>query len=61
MDDVLKEYINRQMRFLKHLLAGSRTLATYGCDGLPLGMLYVGDGITDDVVKEYLPWTLSTT
>jgi hypothetical protein len=26
----------------------------HGCDGLPLGVLGVGDGITDDVLKEYL-------
>ena len=27
----------------------------HGSDSLPLGMLGVGDGITDDVLKEYLP------
>ena len=26
----------------------------HGCDGLPLGVLGVGDGITDDVLKENL-------
>ena len=26
----------------------------HGCDGLPLGMLGVGDGITDDILKEDL-------
>ena len=26
----------------------------HGGDGLPLGMLGVGDGITDDVLEEYL-------
>ena len=26
----------------------------HGCDSLPLGMLGVGDGITDDVLKEDL-------
>lgn len=26
----------------------------HGCDGLPLGMLGVGDGITDDVLQEHL-------
>ena len=26
----------------------------HGCDGLPLGVLCVGDGITDDVLKENL-------
>ena len=26
----------------------------HGGDGLPLGVLGVGDGITDDVLKEYL-------
>lgn len=26
----------------------------HGCDGLPLGVLGVGDGITDDVLQEYL-------
>jgi len=26
----------------------------HGCDGLPLGMLSVGDGITDDVLEEHL-------
>ena len=26
----------------------------HGCDGLPLGVLGVCDGITDDVLKEYL-------
>ena len=26
----------------------------HGCDGLPLGMLCVGDGITDDVFQENL-------
>ena len=26
----------------------------HGCDGLPLGVLSVGDGITDDVLQEHL-------
>ena len=26
----------------------------HGCDGLPLGVLCVGDGVPDDVLKEYL-------
>ena len=26
----------------------------HGCDGLPLGVLGVGDGITDDVLEEHL-------
>ena len=29
----------------------------HGCDGLPLGVLCVGDGITDDVLKEYFEYT----
>ena len=29
----------------------------HGCDGLPLGMLGVGDGITDDILKEHLKYT----
>ena len=28
----------------------------HGSDGLPLGMLGVGDGITDDVLEEYLQY-----
>ena len=26
----------------------------HGCDGLPLGVLSVGDCVTDDILKEYL-------
>ena len=29
----------------------------HGCDGLPLGVLGVGDGITDDILQEYLQHT----
>ena len=29
----------------------------HGCDGLPLGVLGVGDGVTDDVLKEHLQHT----
>ena len=29
----------------------------HGCDGLPLGVLGVGDGITDDVLEEHLQYT----
>ena len=29
----------------------------HGCDGLPLGMLGVGDCITDDILQEYLQHT----
>ena len=31
----------------------------HGCDGLPLGVLTVRDGITDDVLKEHLQDTTS--
>lgn len=29
----------------------------HGCHGLPLGVLGVGDGITDDVLEEHLQYT----
>lgn len=29
----------------------------HGCDGLPLGVLSVGDGITDDIFQEHLQYT----
>ena len=30
----------------------------HGCHGLPLGVLGVGDGITDDVLQEHLEDTM---
>ena len=30
----------------------------HGSDCLPLGMLGVGDGVTDDILKEYLEHTI---
>jgi len=31
----------------------------HGCDGLPLGVLGIGDGISDDVLEKYLQHTAS--
>jgi hypothetical protein len=51
---------SRWWLFLTSESVQSTTLAlqsvddVHGCDGLPLGVLGVGDGITDDVLKEHL-------
>ena len=35
-------------------MAFQRVDNVHGCDGLPLGVLGVGDGITDDILEEHL-------